>query len=53
MFKNHPLVQRYAWFLSRSASDPTDADFNNSTLLDTSGNPTTLGNEYIAAPSLR
>ncbi len=53
MFKNHPLVQRYAWFLSRSASDPTDSDFNNSTLLDTNGNPTTLGNEYIAAPSLR
>ena len=53
MFKKHPLVERYAWFLTRSASDPTDMDFNDSTLLDTSGNPSTLGNEYIAAPSTR
>jgi Glycosyl hydrolase catalytic core len=53
MFKNHPLVERYAWFETRSASDPNSTDFNNATLLDPSGNPTTLGNEYIAAPSLR
>jgi len=51
MFKNHPLVVRYAWFETRSASDPNDMDFNNSTLLDVNGTPTTLGNEYIAAPS--
>ncbi len=53
MLKKHPLVERYAWFLTRSASDPTSTDFDNATLLDVSGNPTTLGNEYIAAPSLR
>jgi hypothetical protein len=52
MFKKHPLVVRYAWFLTRSASDPSNMDFNNATLLDPSGNPSTLGNEYIAAPSL-
>ena len=51
MFKKHPLVVRYAWFETRSASDPNDTDFNNATLLDVNGNPTALGNEYIAAPS--
>jgi hypothetical protein len=51
MFAKHPLLVRYAWFLTRSASDPTDADFNDSTLLDINGAPTTLGNEYRAAPS--
>jgi hypothetical protein len=51
MFQKHPLLERYAWFLTRSASDPNNADFNNATLLDIDGNPTTLGNEYIAAAS--
>lgn len=51
MLKKHPLVVRYAWFEARSGSVPNDSDFNNSALLDGSGNPTALGNEYIAAPS--
>ncbi len=51
MLKQHPLVVRYAWFETRSASDPNDLDFNDSTLLDSNGNPTTLGSEYIAAPA--
>jgi hypothetical protein len=51
MFKKHPLLVRYGWFETRSASDPDDMDFNNATLLDVNGNPTALGNEYIAAPS--
>jgi hypothetical protein len=50
MFKNHPLVGRYAWYLTRTATDP---NFANATLLDASGNPSALGNEYLAAPSLR
>ncbi len=48
MFKAHPLVQRYAWFLSRS-----DKDFANATLLDQAGAPSALGHEYISAPSHR
>jgi Glycosyl hydrolase catalytic core len=50
MFKNHPLLERYAWYLSRSSSDP---NFANATLLDQNGNPTALGSEYVAAPSYR
>lgn len=46
MLKKHPLVVRYAWFLSRS-----NGDFANATLLDGAGKGTPLGNEYIAAPS--
>jgi hypothetical protein len=53
MFKAHPLVQRYAWFLTRSASDPAQTDFSSATLLDQSGAPSALGNEYIAAPAVR
>ncbi|HEY3665787.1 MAG TPA: glycosyl hydrolase [Polyangiaceae bacterium] len=53
MFKAHPLVQRYAWFLTRSASDPAQTDFSDATLLDQSGAPSALGNEYIRAPAAR
>jgi hypothetical protein len=49
MFKRHPLVERYAWYLTRS----NDADFAGASLLDANGNPTALGNLYIAAPSFR
>ena len=48
MFKAHPIVQRYAWFLSRS-----DEDFANATLLDQTGAPSALGHEYVSAPSHR
>lgn len=53
MFKKHPLVHRYAWFLTRSASDPNHTDFANATLLDGNGSPSGLGNRYVAAPSYR
>ena len=53
MFKKHPQVQRYAWFLSRSGSDANQADFANAALLDGSGAPSALGNRYIAAPAYR
>jgi len=46
MFAKHPLVRRYAWFLSRSTGD-----FANAALLDGNGKPTTLGSEYVAAPA--
>ena len=48
MLKKHPLVERYAWFLSRSTGD-----FVNAALLDGSGKPTGIGSEYVAAPALR
>jgi hypothetical protein len=46
MLQKHPLVERYAWFLSRS-----DGDFSGAALLDANGNPTDLGKDYIAAPA--
>jgi hypothetical protein len=46
MFKRHPLVERYAWFLSRSTGE-----FAGAALLDASGNPTALGQDYISAPA--
>ena len=46
MLKKHPLVVRYAWFLSRSTGD-----FANAALLDSSGKATGIGTEYIAAPA--
>jgi hypothetical protein len=46
MFKRHPLVERYAWFLSRSTGE-----FAGAALLDANGNPTALGQDYIAAPA--
>jgi hypothetical protein len=48
MLKKHPLVERYAWFLSRSTGD-----FVNAALLDGGGKPTAIGDEYVAAPALR
>ena len=48
MLQKHPLVQRYAWFLSRSTGEFADA-----TLLDANGAGTGVGSEYIAAPSMR
>ena len=33
--------------------DPSNADFNNARLLDISGNPTTLGTDYINATAFR
>ena len=53
MFKKHPLVQRYAWFLTRAGSDPNHVDFANASLLDGTGAPSGLGNRYIAAPAHR
>jgi len=53
MFRSHPQVQRYAWFLTRSASDASHTDFANATLLDANGSPSALGNRYIAAPAYR
>jgi hypothetical protein len=50
MFKNHPLLERYSWFLSRSSSV---SGFENATLIDQNGNPTPLGDEYMAAPGYR
>jgi hypothetical protein len=46
MFKRHPLLERYAWFLSRSTGE-----FAGAALLDANGNPTALGQDYIAAPA--
>jgi hypothetical protein len=46
VFKRHPLVERYAWFLSRSTGE-----FAGAALLDANGNPTALGQDYIAAPA--
>jgi hypothetical protein len=46
MLKKHPLVVRYAWFLSRSTGD-----FVNAALLDGSGKATGIGSEYVAAPA--
>jgi hypothetical protein len=48
MFKKHPRVERYAWFLSRSTGEFADA-----ALLDASGTPTALGKLYQAAPATR
>ncbi len=45
MFKRHPLVERYAWFLSRSTGE-----FSGAALLDANGNATAFGQDYIAAP---
>ncbi|HEX7453041.1 MAG TPA: glycosyl hydrolase [Polyangiaceae bacterium] len=46
MLKKHPLVVRYAWFLSRSTGD-----FVNAALLDGGGKATGIGSEYVAAPA--
>jgi hypothetical protein len=46
MLRKHPLVERYAWFLSRSTGE-----FMNAALLDGSGTPTPIGAEYAAAPA--
>jgi hypothetical protein len=46
MFKRHPLLERYAWFLSRSTGE-----FSEAALLDVNGNPTAFGQDYIAAPA--
>jgi hypothetical protein len=46
MFARHPLLERYAWFLTRS-----DGDFAGATLLDGDGNPTALGQAYGVAPA--
>ena len=53
MFKKHPRVERYAWFLSRSGSDAMHTDFANAALLDGNGAPSALGDRYIAAPAYR
>jgi hypothetical protein len=44
MFKKHPLLERYGWFLSR-ASD------NNALISSSTVTPTPLGSDYAAAPS--
>jgi hypothetical protein len=46
MLRKHPLVVRYAWFLSRSTGD-----FVNAALLDGSGKATGIGSEYVTAPA--
>ncbi|MEP7050477.1 MAG: glycosyl hydrolase [Pseudomonadota bacterium] len=46
MLAKHPLVERYAWFLSRSSGE-----FVNAALLDASGKPTAIGSEYASAPA--
>jgi hypothetical protein len=48
MFAKHPLLERYGWFLARTA---TDANFSMATLLDANGNLTTIGQDYAAAPA--
>jgi hypothetical protein len=46
MFKKHPLLERYRWFLSR-ASD------NNALISSSTVMPTPLGGDCAAAPSTR
>jgi hypothetical protein len=46
MFARHPLVERYAWFLTRA-----DGDFAQATLLDANGAPTVLGQTFAFAPN--
>jgi len=48
MFAKHPLLERYAWFLTRTS---TDENFATATLLDANGNPTGLGTDYTNAPA--
>jgi len=50
MFAKHPLLERYAWFLTRTT---TNADFANASLLDGNGNPTALGTDYMNASAFR
>ena len=44
MFANHPLLERYAWYLSRGTDDTALIDT-------TTGMPTPLGTDYAAAPA--
>jgi hypothetical protein len=46
MFQKHPLLERYAWFLSRDTTNMALIDANTSML-------TPLGMDYQAAPSYR
>jgi hypothetical protein len=43
MFAKHPLVERYAWYLTRSSGD-----FAGGALLDSTGAATPLGTDYAA-----
>jgi hypothetical protein len=47
MFTKHKLLERYAWFETRSTGV-----FANATLIDPSGNLTPLGLDYAAAPAV-
>jgi hypothetical protein len=47
MFKNHALLERYAWFETRSTGE-----FAGATLIDPAGNLTPLGQDYAAAPAV-
>jgi hypothetical protein len=46
MFKKHPLLQRYAWYLSRSSD-------NDALVSSTTGLLSPLGTDYLAAPAGR
>jgi hypothetical protein len=46
MFKNHPLLERYAWYLTRSNDDTA-------LISATTGTLTALGTDYQAAPPTR
>jgi hypothetical protein len=46
MFARHPLVERYAWFLTRA-----DGDFAQAALLVANGAPTLLGHTFAFAPN--
>jgi Glycosyl hydrolase catalytic core len=48
MFARHPLVERYAWYLSRS-----EGDFANGALIDANGNLTPLGKDFTLKPATR
>jgi len=46
MFGKHPLLARYAWYLSRS-----EGDFANGALIDATGNLTPLGQDFLVKAS--
>lgn len=48
MFARHPLIERYAWFLSRS-----DGEFAGGALIDPAGTLTAMGTDYAAKPATR
>jgi hypothetical protein len=45
MFAKHPLIERYAWYLSRSTGD-----FAGAALIDGAAQLTSFGRSYAAAP---